>query len=131
MQESPDTYPLYASLLADVTALQVQQARAALARTGDLLLEALRSNPDRSADDVERLAEALTEPLIVAPKSHGAIFGYDEAHTAGLPVRAADPSSTQWQVLWRLWAKYFASNMRVYEGRRASKLMPWPQQTAE
>jgi membrane-bound ClpP family serine protease len=33
----PDTYPLHAALLSDVTGLQVQQARSALARTGDLV----------------------------------------------------------------------------------------------
>lgn len=125
VQEAPETYALHAALLAEVTALMVQQARAALDRTGDLLTEALRCNPDRSADEVDELAKALTTPLIDAPKSHGAIFGYAEASEAGLPVRLADPRSTQWQIVWRLWAKYFALGAKVYEGRRASKLLPW------
>ena len=127
VQEAPDTYPLHASLLADVTGLMVQQARAALARTNDLLIEALRTNPDRSPDEVDALAAALHEPLIEHPQSHGAIFGAGEAITAGLPVTSADPASPQWQLIWRLWAKYFALFQRVYEGERASKLLPWPQ----
>ena len=56
VQQAPDTYPIYASLLGDVTALQVQQARSALERTEDQLEEALRSNPDRTDAQVEQLA---------------------------------------------------------------------------
>jgi hypothetical protein len=105
----------------------VQQARAALDRTGDLLIEALRSNPDRSAEEVDLLRSALEEPLIEQAKSHGAIFGYDEAAKTGLPVVAVDPSTPQWQIIWRLWAKYFARANRFYEGERASQEIPWPQ----
>jgi membrane-bound ClpP family serine protease len=127
VQSAPETYALHAALLADVTALMVQQARAALARTDDLLEEALRANPDRSADEVEALRQSLSEPLIREAKSHGAIFGLTEALAAGLPVMAADPASDQWQLIWRLWTKYFAAGQRFYEGERASKMFPWPQ----
>jgi hypothetical protein len=127
VQQAPDTYPLHASLLSDVTGLMVQQARAALARTDDLLAEALRTNTSRSDEDVMSLAQALHEPLIEQPKSHSAIFGAQDAANAGLPVEALDPGSHQWQVIWRLWAKYFALGQRVYEGQRASKLIPWQQ----
>ncbi len=48
IQEAPDTYPLYVSLLSDVSSLMVQQAKAAVEGTDDLLREALRSNSDRS-----------------------------------------------------------------------------------
>jgi membrane-bound ClpP family serine protease len=129
MQAAPATYPLYVSLLSDVTGLMVQQARSALDRTQDLLNEALRSNPDRSADEIEELSKNLTEPLIERPKSHAALFGYQDAKKAGLPVIEADLKSDQWQLLWRLWTKYFAMNVastRVYEGRRASQIHPWP-----
>jgi hypothetical protein len=129
VQAAPETYALHAALLADVTALMVQQARAALARTDDQLEEALKANPDRSAEEVAKLRAALSEPLITAAKSHGAIFGMEEAHAAGLPVTAADPQSFQWQLVWRLWAKYFALGERFYEGARASKRFPWPQQS--
>jgi Serine dehydrogenase proteinase len=128
IQAAPDTYPLHASLLSDVTGLMVQQARAALARTDDLLIEALRTNPDRAADDVKDLSQALHKPLIEQPQSHGAIFGAAEAIAAGLPVVVADPATPQWQLIWRLWAKYFTLFQRVYEGERASKMIPWQQQ---
>ncbi len=127
VQEAPDTYPIHASLLSDVTALMLQQARAALARSDDLLEEALRSNPDRTEEQCAALRQALKEPLIGKPQSHDAIFGAQEATTAGLPVLHADPRSRQWEVLWRLWAKYFALGSRVYEGERASQVLPWPQ----
>ena len=48
IQENPATYPLHASLVADVTGILVQQARDSLARTDDLLLAALGCVPDRS-----------------------------------------------------------------------------------
>ena len=128
VQAAPETYAaLHAALLADVTALMVQQARAALARTDDLLEEALRANKDRSNEEVDALRTSLAEPLITSAKSHGAVFGLDEALAAGLPVTPADPLSAQWQVIWRLWAKYFAMSQRFYEGERASKMFPWPQ----
>ena len=128
VQAAPETYPLYASLLSDVSALMVQQARSALDRTEDLLKEALRSNPDRNPDDVEVLAENLKEPLIARPQTHAALFGFREARDIGLPVLEADLKSDQWQLLWRLWTKYFAmgASTRVYEGQRASQILAWP-----
>lgn len=126
VQEHPETYTLHASLLADVTALMVQQARSALERSGDLVEEALRSNPDRTPDQVRALRERLREPLIELPKSHSAIFGATEAAAAGLPVIQVDPSSAQWQLAWRLWIKYWTLNQRIYEGIRASKVVGMP-----
>ena len=67
-------------------------------------------------------------PLIEEAKSHGAIFGAQEALATGLPVVTPDPRELQWQIIWRLWAKYFDLGQRVYEGERASKLFPWPEQ---
>jgi hypothetical protein len=128
VQSAPETYPLHAALLADVTALMVQQARAALARTDDMLEEALRANTDRTEEEVAALRASLAEPLITAAKSHGAIFGMQEARDAGLPVTFADPSSLQWQTVWRLWAKYFTISQRCYEGAKASRMFPWPEQ---
>lgn len=40
---NPDTYPLHASLLSDVSGLMVQQARSTIDRSSDLVLEALKS----------------------------------------------------------------------------------------
>jgi hypothetical protein len=66
----------------------------------------------------------LKNPLIELPKEHGAIFGAADAKAAGLPVTDADPRSDQWRLIWILWAKYFALNSIVYEGHRASHVVP-------
>ncbi|HLJ59091.1 MAG TPA: serine dehydrogenase [bacterium] len=128
VQNAPATYPIYASLLSDVTAIIVQQARAALARTTDMLKEALESNPDRTSDAIAELQTKLRQPLIEVPQSHRAIFGAKEAHAAGLPVRAPAAGDEQWQAIWRLWTKYVALNMRVYENAGASQTFSWPSQ---
>ena len=125
VQDAPDTYPLYASLLSNVDALVVQQSRSALDRTEDLLLEALRSNPTRSADCVSSLNERLKEPLITRPRTHAALFGVKDAKAAGLPAHEVDLEGAQWRMIWRLWAKYYhlgavGGAARFYEGRRAS-----------
>lgn len=124
---NPDSYPLHAALLSDVTALKLQQARSALASTEDLMEEALRSNPDRNENEVAELKESLQGRLVELPKSHGALFGSDDAKNAGLPVIKADPSGDQWKMIWRLWAKYFYQfvlmNARVYEGRKAARYL--------
>lgn len=125
IQDKPDTYPLHASLLSDVTALMVQQARSALDRTGDLLEEAIKSQPDRTPKDIKNLVTGLKEPLIDRPKHHGAIFSATDAQSAGLPISLAPPDGYQWKLIWQLWAKYFALNSRVYEGRKASRVMPY------
>ena len=127
VQEAPDTYPIYASLLADVNALMVMQARSALDRTADLLEEALKSNPKRSHEDVEKLKKKLEGPLIDNPKSHSALFGARDAVDAGLPATIVDLDGEQWKLIWRLWVKYFAlQEQRIYEGRRASQVLSWP-----
>jgi hypothetical protein len=121
---NPDSYPLHVSLLADVTAVMVQQARSALERTDDLVREALKSHPDRDTDDVERIAQALKEKLIDLPRDHGALFDASDARSAGLPVDAADPDSDQWRMIWLLWTKYFQlMPVAVYEGRLASQVI--------
>jgi hypothetical protein len=94
-------------------------------RTDDLVEEALKSNPDRSDDDVAALKESVKRPLVELPKDHGAIFGARDAARAGLPVVEVDPRSDQWRLVWRLWAKYYVLNARVYEGRKASRIIPY------
>lgn len=127
VQAAPETYPIHATLLGDVTALMVQQARSALARTEDQLEEALRSNSDRKPAEIQALKKSLKALLIKRPASHAALFGAQDAKRAGLPVEEVDPKSNQWQLIWRLWAKYFALGpaARVYEGARASHIGSW------
>ncbi len=127
VQNAPNTYPIHASLLSNVTVLMVQQARSALDRTADLLEEALKSNPNRSDQDVRKLKKNLIGPLINKPKSHSALFSARDAANAALPVTVADLNDDQWKLIWRLWVKYFTlDETRIYEGKRASRILKWP-----
>lgn len=121
--DRPDTYALHSAMLSEVNALKVEQARSALARTDDLMREALQSNPDRSQSETEDLAKVLHEPLIETPKDHAAILGAKYATELGLPVRTCDPASPQWRQVWQLWMHYFAlGSAVVYENERASQV---------
>ena len=121
--DRPDTYALHSAMLSEVNALKVEQARSALARTDDLVREALQSNPDRNRQETEDLVKALHEPLIEAPKDHAAILGAQYAAELGLPVRTCDPASHQWRQIWQLWMHYFAlGSAVVYENERASQV---------
>ena len=121
VEEKPQTYPLHASLLSDISALMVQQARDALARAGDQLREALAC-ASRTEEQVKKMAKNLHAPLIDDMQSHRASISAQSALELGLPVQKADPTKDrQWQAIWRLWAKYAVLNpARVYEGRHAS-----------
>jgi hypothetical protein len=116
VRKSPETYPVYASLLSDITSLMLQQARSALERTSDQLEEALRSNPDREDEEVDRLKANLKGPMIERNPTHAALFSAADASKAELPVIEAEPLGEQWQLIWRLWAKYFALGPRLYSG---------------
>lgn len=126
LAENPNSYPVHVSLLADVNAVMVQQARSALERSGDLVWEALRSNPDRSTEDAKEIAESVQKKLIDLPTNHGATFDARDVEQAGLPVIHADPAEDQWALIWQLWTKYFNLSQRVIEGRIASQVRPWP-----
>jgi hypothetical protein len=121
---NPESYPLQVSLLADFTAVMVEQARSALGRSEDLVREALRSNPDRSQEVCDQLAAGLKERLIDVPKDHGAVFSAADAEGVGLPVIHADPGADQWRRIWELWAKYFDLQCFVCEGKLASQTTP-------
>lgn len=121
---NPESYALHAALLANVNAVMVQQARSALARTTDLVREALRAQPDRKPAQVRRIAQSLKRTLIDLPRNHGAVFGATDAAEVGLPIDVADPDCEQWKLIWHLWTKYFALKALVYEGAVASQLFP-------
>ena len=128
IQANPETFPLFAALLEDVTALHVQEAREGITRSEDQVNEALASNSERTPVEVEALADALREPLINRPQSHGAIISAADAAALGLPVQHIDPHDPQWQRIWRLWTKYVslgepAYDVRVYESRNASQIL--------
>lgn len=127
IQANPQTYPLHAALLADVSALMVQQARDALARTTDQVTEALSCVHRRGPEDVKELAQTLHGPLIGDTQSHGATISAKDANGFGLPVREAAHDEPQWQSLWRLWMKYRTlGEVKVYESESASVLIPHP-----
>lgn len=126
VESSPETFPIYATLLGEVTAIMAERARAELDRTDDLLLTALRSNPDRTDAEVELLAKKLRKPLIEGTQSHGALFGLKEAKSAGLPVTPSEDIPDQWDRLWRLWTRYVALDAFIHEGRRASHIVHRP-----
>ena len=121
IQTNPQTYPLHASLLADISALMVQQARDALARASAQLTEALACVSERSENDVERLAQQLHNPLIGETHSHATTIPAAQAAEYGLPVKQVDSKDPQWKTIWRLWTKYKAlEETRIYEGEIAS-----------
>lgn len=126
---NPNTYPLYASLLADLNMLKVEQARSALARSGALVKEALSCGRNRSASEVEALATSLKAPLIDDPATHSAVMCAADISKAGLPATEADRDSDQWRLIWDLWCRYFVLGcwprgpVAVYEGRRASQVL--------
>lgn len=121
--KNADVYTLHASLLADFSAVMVEQARSAIGRTSELVREALASNPDRAEADVDTVAAALDTRLIDKPQYHGAVFGVADAEALGLPTIRAEITSEQWKLLWRLWAKYFYLDAYVAEGRYASQVV--------
>ena len=126
LQESPETFPVYASLLSDINALMLQKALSEIKGTSNQLEEALKSNPDRRPREVESLRENLKGPMIERNPTHSALFSADDARKAGLPVIKADPSDELWKLIWRLWVKYFTIdrdfNFGVYENANVSQI---------
>ena len=125
IEATPQTYPLHASLLADISALMVQQARDALARAGDQVREALACVESRNAEQLDVLVEKLKGPLIGEAQSHATTISAHDAHRLGLPVTVLSSENQQWKDIWRLWAKYWVLDaVRIYEGAVASYVIP-------
>ena len=121
--ERPETLMLHATLLADTTSIDVQEAHNALRHADAQLRDALACNPNRQDDEVETLAQALTDPLIGEPQSHGAMVSADRAIALHLPVKKLTPQSDQWRMIWQLWIRYFSMGLvSVYEGEQASQI---------
>jgi ClpP class serine protease len=114
--------PLWASLLAEVTALDVQAAQAELQRTESMIRQALsyRTTP-LDDEQTEKLVGALVAALQDEPTSHGASLGPTELRRLGLPVVPLDPNSWEWECVWRLWALYWVQiRGPIYESSSAS-----------
>lgn len=82
IQANPHTYPLHAALLTDVSALMVQQARDALARTTDQMAEALSCVRTRVPKEVQQIAKKLHGPLIDDTQSHGTTISAKAARSS-------------------------------------------------
>lgn len=125
IQATPETYPLHASLLADISALMVQQARNAINRAGDQVQEALACVESRDAKQVKALSKSLKRPLLDEAQSHATTISASDALGFGLPVNILSSTDQQWKDIWRLWTKYKVLNaVRVYEGEVASYIIP-------
>lgn len=83
--QRPDSFPLYAGLLAELTMLMVEQAKAAITRSEALIDEALQCRSDELGD-AERhdLVQSLRGPLVDELSQHTATVG-----PAGGPDRPA------------------------------------------
>lgn len=127
VQKNPQTYPIHVSLLADITALMVQQSRDAIDRTSDQLKKALACVSQRTSKQVSELAQKLQAPLIDDPPSHRAVISASDAVDLGLPVREMSSTDPQWQAIWRLWAKYAVLDaFMINEGQSASRIIRRP-----
>jgi hypothetical protein len=123
--KNPDVYPIHAALLSEVTAVMVQQARSAIGRTSDLVLEVLMCCDGRDETTATEMMGRIQPLLIDAPKHHGAVVDAKTAQACGLPITVLDPKSAQWRDIWRLYAKYFAFGRPIYEGRISSRVPAW------
>lgn len=100
--------PLWASLLADVTALDFQAAKAELDRTRSMVHQAIsyRTSPPQD-EELEALVDRLVKDLQDTPDSHAATLGPTELRRMGLPITELDPAGWEWECVWRLWTRYW------------------------
>lgn len=119
---------MYAGLLGEVNMLMVEQAKSAMLRSSVLIDEALQCRTvSLSPDARAQLVEDLRKPLVDDLTAHSATVGPKMAQEIGLPIRIADVSSSSWQTLWSLWARYFEMGcwpvgpVAIYEGHLASQ----------
>lgn len=106
--ENRELTPLWASLLAEVTALDYQAAQLEMARTKTMIEQALgyRTEPP-AGREIEALVQRLVEELQDSPTSHASTMGPQELQAMGLPVVAMDPCGWEWECIWRLWIFYW------------------------
>jgi hypothetical protein len=122
VSEDRSLTPLWASLLAQVTALDYQAAKAELDRTETMVRQALgyRTQPPAAEDLEDRVAKLITG-LQDTPTSHGATLGPRELNAMDLPVVELDPCSWEWECIWRLWTFYWVQIAGpIYESRHGS-----------
>ena len=121
-KEDPQAFELYVSLLADIDAVIYQTAKAAIRRTEELVPELLRlqQNPP-AAETINDIAQQLQSHAM-----HSATIGHQHATELGLPVLYMSSQSDEWDMLWRLHARYvallgaYSSDSVAIEGRKVS-----------
>ena len=98
---------LWAALLADVSAIDAQEAKSALDRTAPMIRQVIgyRSDPP-TPDQAETFVTALVEALQEQNHSHGHTLGAEELVEMNLPIVKLDPNSWEWECIWRLWTLY-------------------------
>lgn len=113
---------LWAALLADVSAIDAQEAKSALDRTEPMIRQVVgyRSDPP-TPDQAETFVTALVEALQERNVSHGHTLGADELIEMNLPIVKLDPNSWEWECIWRLWTLYKVQiNGPIYESAAKS-----------
>lgn len=111
----------HALTLANRSAIDVQQARDFVSHTGIQLRQALAGHPERTAGEVESLAERLASLLITEPQSHAATISAEEMKSAGLPVADLRPEAEHWSFIWSLWMRYQeVPENQIYESAEVS-----------
>lgn len=98
---------LWAALLAEVSAIDAQEAKSALDRTAPMIRQVVgyRSDPP-TPDQAETFVTALVEALQEQNHSHGHTLGAEELVEMNLPIVKLDPNSWEWECIWRLWTLY-------------------------
>lgn len=122
---------LWAALLADVSAIDAQEAKSALDRTAPMIRQVVgyRSDPP-TPDQAETFVTALVDALQERNVSHGHTLGADELIEMNLPIVKLDPNSWEWECIWRLWTLYKVQvNGPIYESASKS-LIPDAQPVA-
>jgi hypothetical protein len=126
IKEHPDTYPLHATLLGQITGLTLQQAKFAMDRTSDLVIEMLESCPRRSSEAAAQIWDQIKGPLFEDTTYHATSIGYKRAKELGLPVDYLKPDDKQWKDIWFVYCQYlqlFRGGSIVYEGQVASHIV--------
>lgn len=120
-RRNPQAFELYAALLADLDAVVLQTAMAAIRRTDELVPEVLRlRRPPPNHDEVELITKNLQSSAM-----HSATIGHSRASELGLPIAYMPSRSAEWDLLWRLHTHYAFKlgphpRNNMIEGRRVS-----------
>lgn len=129
VSDDRDLTPLWASLLAEVTALDFQAAKAELDRTASMVRQAISYRTNAPAGTaLDELVERLVEDLQDTPKSHATTLGPSELLAMGLPIVELAPDSWEWECIWRLWILYWVQiGGPIYESAQGSLRPEGPQ----